>query len=91
MEETNITFSIYDKEGRTILEADTEENALYQYQQWAESNASDDGEHYEWTESVEIVGHDDNGEVSRNVRCAIMDSRKDSYDHGKAYFESTRI
>ena len=90
--DNDILYVIFDKEGKTILERDTEEEALYAYQQWAEENAACDGEHYEWSEKVEIVGYNADGDaVYRIERLAIMDSRGDGYDHGRFDYESTRL
>jgi formylmethanofuran dehydrogenase subunit E len=78
-------YQIEDKEGFAIVEADTEENALYAYQQWAEDQARDDGEYYEWQEQVDVICYSSEtaNEISRCERCAIMDTRREF--HRDAY------
>ncbi len=68
-------YEIHDKEGHPITGGDTEEDALYNYQQWATDRAAEDGEYYAWQEQVYVIGFEDGEEVYRCERCAIMDSR----------------
>lgn len=89
--DNEIWYSIYDKDGATILEAESVEAALLSYQVWASLRASDDGEHHAWSEEIEIVGCVDGDPVTKSRWLAHMDSRIDSYDHGRSFYESTRL
>jgi len=84
-------YSILDKEGRTVCDGYDLNQVINSYIEYMEDNANEAGEHYCWTEVINVTVIDEEDNESTIERVITMDTRRDSYDHGRFDYESTRI
>jgi len=84
-------YSINDLEGQTVCDGYNLDQVVGKYIEFMEENAREVGEHYCWTEVVTVNVTDEDDNESTLDRVVTMDTRKDSYDHGRFDYESTRL
>jgi hypothetical protein len=84
-------YSINDKEGRTVCDGYDLNQVIGSYIEYMQELAIEDGEHYKWSEVITVNVIDENDDESTLTRTVHMDTRLDTYDHGRFDYESTRI